>query len=192
MLLILLKEFIKLNEKLNLVIENEKPVKLNAEIPTALLNPQTLKIIYHNTNVYVVTRINKKKFDKNLKKGFSNHDINKFISLLEKGVYPFKYMGDWEKYIEISLPEKKKDSYSHLNMEVITDVDYMHAKRVCKEFKVRNLGDYRDVFFKSNTLLLVDVFENFQNMCLKIYELDPVNSLSAPGLTSHTAIKRPK
>ena len=65
-------------------------------------------------------------------------------------------------------------------MEDITDVDYMHAKRVYKDLK--NLDEYNDLYLKSNTLLLADVFENFRKMCLKIYHLDPVKFLSASGL----------
>ena len=58
---------------------------------------------------------------------FSNHDNNIFTLLLRKGVYPYEYMNDWEKFNETSLPEKE-DFYSHLNMEDITDTDYAHAK----------------------------------------------------------------
>ena len=88
-----------------------------------------------------------RKFDKNLKERFfntykfSNHDNNKFILLLRKGVYPYEYMNDWEKFNKTSLPEKE-DFYCHLNMEDVTDVDYAHAKRVCKGFKIKNLGEY--------------------------------------------------
>ena len=112
---------------------------------------------------------------------FSNHDINKFILLLQKGVYPYEYMDDWEKFNEASLPEKE-DFYSHLNIEDITDADYTHAKRVCKEFEMKHLGEYHDLYGPSNALLLADVFENFRNMCLKMYELDPTRFLPAPGL----------
>ena len=77
---------------------------------------------------------------------------------------------------------KKKDIYSNLNMEVITDFDYNHAKRVCKDFERKNLGEYHDLYLKSDTLLLADVFENFRKMCLKSYELDPAKFLSAPGV----------
>ena len=77
---------------------------------------------------------------------------------------------------------KKKDFYSHLNMEDITDADYPHAKIVCKDFKKGNLGDYHGLYVQSDTLLLADIFENFRNMCLEIYEFDPDYFLSAPGL----------
>ena len=58
----------------------------------------------------------------------------------------------------------------------------MHAKRVCKDFEIKNLGEYNDLFLKSDILLLVDVFEDFWDMCLEIYELDPVKFISSPGL----------
>ena len=108
---------------------------------------------------------------------FSNHDNKKFILLLRKGVYPYEYMDDWEKFKETSLPEKE-DFYSHLNMESITDPDYAHAKR---DFKIKNLGEYHDFFAQNDTLFLADVFQNFQNMCLQIYELDHANFFSATG-----------
>ena len=65
-------------------------------------------------------------------------------------------------------------------MEDIKDSDYSHAKRVYKDFGIKNLGEYHDLYLKSNTLLLPDVFENFRKMCLEIYELDPTKFLSAP------------
>ena len=67
---------------------------------------------------------------------FSNHDNSKFILLLRISVYSYEYMDDWEKFSETSLPEKE-DIYIRLNMEDITDVDYAHAKRVCKDFEIK-------------------------------------------------------
>ena len=64
-------------------------------------------------------------------------------------------------------------------MEDITDVNYAHAKRVFKDFEIKNLGENHDLYVQSNVLLLADVFENFRNMCLKIYELDPANFFSS-------------
>ena len=86
-------------------------------------------------------------------------------------------MDDWEKINETSLPEKE-DFYSNLNMEDITDADYTQARRFCKDFEIKNLGEYHDLYVQGDTLLLADVFENFRNLCLKIYELDPAKSLS--------------
>ena len=129
----------------------------------------------------------KHKFDEKLKERFfntykfSNRDNNKFILLLRKGVYPYEYMDDWEKFNKTSLPEKE-DFYSHLNMEDITDADYVHPKRVCKYFEIKNLEVYHDLYVQSDTFLLAEVFENFRNMCLEIYELDPGKFISAPGV----------
>ena len=126
-----------------------------------------------------------KKFVEKLKELFfntyklSDHGINKFILLLQKGVYPYKYMDDWEKF-ETSLPEKE-DFYSHLNMEDITDADYTHAKRVCKDFKIKNLGDYHYLYVQSNTFLLADVFKNFLNISLEIDKVGPARFHSSIG-----------
>ena len=80
----------------------------------------------------------KKKFKNTFK--FSNNDIKKFILLLRKSVYPYKYVDDWENFNETTLPEKKKkEIYSYLNMEEITDADYMHGKRVCKDFEIKKI-----------------------------------------------------
>ena len=75
---------------------------------------------------------------------FSNQDRNKFILLLWKGVYPYKYMDDWEKFNETLLPEKEH-FYSHLNIEDITDAVYVHTKIVCNNVKIRNFRDYHDL-----------------------------------------------
>ena len=64
---------------------------------------------------------------------FSNGDTNKFILLLRKGVYPYEYMGNWERFNETSLPDKKA-FYSGLYLEDITNKDYMHAQKVFEEF----------------------------------------------------------
>ena len=88
-------------------------------------------------------------------------------------------MDDWEKLKETSLPE---DFYSHLNMEDSTDADYALARKACKDFEIKNIGQYHDFYGQSNTLLLADVFENFKNMCLKICNLDLAKFLSAPGI----------
>ena len=97
----------------------------------------------------------------------------KFILLLRKGVYPFEHMDYWEKFNKKTLPEKE-EFYNNLNLEDITDADYMHAKKVCKDFEIKHLGKYHDLYLKSDLLLLDDVFEKFREMCLEIYELDPV------------------
>ena len=112
---------------------------------------------------------------------FCNKDLNKFVLLLRKGVYPYEYMDNWERFNEISLPDKES-FYSNLNMENIDDVDYRHGNNVFKRFKLKNLGEYHDLYVQSDTLLLADVFGNFRNTCIKVYELDPAHFLSSPAL----------
>ena len=79
---------------------------------------------------------------------FCNGDLNKFILLLRKGVYPYEYMDSWERFKETSLPDKEA-FYSNLNMEYITDVDYKHAQIVFKNLINNNLGDYHDLYVRS-------------------------------------------
>ena len=83
--------------------------------------------------------------------------------------------------VQWNLITEKEGFYSHLNMKDITDADYMHPKRVCKFFEIKNLGGYHDFYVQSNKFLLAAIFKNFQKMCLEIYELDPAKFLLAPG-----------
>ena len=101
--------------------------------------------------------------------------------LLKKGVYPYEYVDNWERFDETSLADTEA-FYSNLNIKSITDVDYRHAKQVFKEFNIKYLGEYHDLYVQSDTLLFADVFENFRNKCTEIYELDSAHFLSAPRL----------
>ena len=137
----------------------------------------------------------RKKFNKELIKRFAstyefcNNDLNKFILLLRKGVYSYEYMDTCERFSEISLPSKK-DFYSNVNMEDISDIDYRHANNAFKRFKLENLEDYHDLYIQSDMLLLADVFNNFRDMCVKEYELDPAHFLSLPRLAWQACLKK--
>ena len=80
--------------------------------------------------------------------------------------------------------------YCHPNMEDITDANYMHKQKVCKDFKIKCQGEYHNLYVQSDTLLLGDVFEIFRNMSLEIYELDP--DLTASGLAGKQGFKKVK
>ena len=142
-----------------------------------------------------MNNIIRKKINKELIKRFKstyefcNKDLNKFILLLRKGVYPYEYMDNWERFNETLLPSKES-FYSNLNMENIDDIDYRHGNNVFKRFKLNNLGEYLDLYVQSDTLLLADVFENFRNKCLEVYELDPARFLSLPGLAWQACLKK--
>ena len=75
-------------------------------------------------------------------------------------------------------------------MEDISDIDYRHANNVLKVFKLENLGNYHDLYIKSDMLLLADVFNNFRDMCIKEYELDPAHFLSSPGLAWQACLNK--
>ena len=94
-------------------------------------------------------------------------------------------MGSWERFDETY----KKVFYSELNIEYITDKDYSHVQKVFEEFCI-GMGEYHDLCVQSDTLLLADVFENFRNKCLEIYELDPIYFVSAPGLAWQACLKK--
>ena len=141
----------------------------------------------------------KKNYEKNFNKDlikrfantyeFCNGDLNKFILLLRKGVYPYEYVDSWQRFDETSLPDKEA-FYSNLNMECITDIDYRHGKTVFEYLVNKNSGDYHGLYVQTDTLLLGDVFENFRNMCIKVYDLDPARFLSAPGLAWQACLKK--
>ena len=75
-------------------------------------------------------------------------------------------------------------------MKNINDIDYRHGNNVFKNFKLNHIGEYNDVYVKSDLSLLADVFENFRNMCIKVYELDPAHFLSLPGVAWQACLKR--
>ena len=120
---------------------------------------------------------------------FCNNDLNKFVMLLRKGVYPYEYMDGWDIFNKTSIPSKKS-FYSNLTMENISETDYRHANNVFKTFKLNNLGDYHDLYVQSDTLLLADVFDNFRKACIKTYELDPAHFISLPGLAWQACLKK--
>ena len=100
-------------------------------------------------------------------------------------------MDSWKRFKEESLPDKES-FYSELNNEHITDEDYAHAQKVWSTFNIKNLGEYHDLYVQSDTALLADVFENFRDKCIEIYELDPAHFLSAPGLAWQACLKKTK
>ena len=94
---------------------------------------------------------------------FCNGNINKFVSLLRKGVYTYKYMESWERFDETILPNKKA-FYSELKIKDITHKNYVHAQKVFEEFKLKNLSDYHDLY------VITLVIHYYLQMCLKTLE----------------------
>ena len=111
---------------------------------------------------------------------FPNDD--QFALIKKKGVYPYDYMDSFQRLSEKSLPAIE-DFYSILNDTNISESDYSHAKEVWSTFQIRDMGEYHDLYLRTDVLLSADVFENFRTICLKDYRLDPCHYYSAPGLS---------
>ena len=101
--------------------------------------------------------------------------------MTEKGVYPYDYFDDFEKFRERELPPPKEAFYSKLSESDISDEDYERALKVWKHFGIRSLSMYHDLYLRTDVLLLSDVFENFRDLCLEYYELDPAHYLTLPN-----------
>ena len=120
-----------------------------------------------------------------LKRHFPAHLIP---LLLRKGVYPYAYMNHLDKFAETSLPPKEAFN-NDLNGEAIGDEDYQHAETIWEVFAMKSMGDYHDLYLKTDTLLLADVFEHFRDVCMASYDLDPCHYYTAPGLAWDACLK---
>ncbi|MFM2392193.1 MAG: hypothetical protein RLZZ546_170 [Bacteroidota bacterium] len=114
-----------------------------------------------------------------------------FMMMTRKGVYPYEYMNSFDKFNQTTQPNKK-DFYSSLRDEHIKNEDYEHFLKVWKHMAISNLGEYHDLYLKSDVLLLCDVFENFRSFCLNEYELDPSHYFTLPGFAWDALLKSTK
>ena len=126
------------------------------------------------------------------KDGFNNLEnyyTGKEAELIKrKGFYPYEYMDTVERFKETELPPKKA-FYSRLSGKGISKTDYKHALNVWNTFNMKTLSEYHDLYNETDVLLLADVFENFRDVCLKIYGLDPAHYFTAPGLAWDACLK---
>ena len=109
----------------------------------------------------------------------------------KKGVYPYEYMDSIERLSETKLPPKEA-FYSKLNNTNISDEDYDHATKVWNVFNCQTMRDYHDLYNQSDVLLLADVFQNFRNVCIKNYKLDPACYFTSAGFAWDAALKLTK
>ena len=105
-----------------------------------------------------------------------------------KGVFPYDWFDNFGKLSSTSLPPKEA-FHSILNDSNISEEDYQHAQNVWETFKMKTMRDYHDLYLKSDVLLLSDVFENFRDVCLDNYRLDPIFYYTAPGLAWDACLK---
>ena len=109
----------------------------------------------------------------------------------QKGIYPYEHMKTFESFQELELPAKEA-FHSSLTGKDITDAEYAHAQRVWSTFLCEDMGDYHDLYLKTDVLLLADVFENFRKTAYDTYGLDPANYLTLPGLAWDALLKLTK
>ncbi len=129
----------------------------------------------------------KSRFKETLKL-FSNKT---FDLVTRKGVFPYEYIDSWSKLNETRLPSKSA-FYNSLKDEEINNNDYSHAKKIWKVFNIKTLGEYSDLYLKTDVTILTDVFENFRDLCLSTLSLDPAHYMTAPGFAFDCMLKYTK
>ena len=122
-------------------------------------------------------------------RGFKDYSEAQYELLICKGVYLYEYMSSWVKFDETSL-HPKEAFYSELNMSDISYEDYSHTQKVWKGFDMKNLGEYHDLYLKTNVILLSNIFEAFRSTCLEHYGLDPAHFYTSPGLVWQACLKK--
>ena len=125
--------------------------------------------------------------------GFEDYSELQYDLFTRKGVYPYEYINSWDRFEETQLPPMDA-FYSNLNMSSISEDNYQHAQRVWKEFGIHNLGDYHDLYLRTDVVLLANMYKAFRDTCLKHYKLDSAHFYTSPGLAwkaclKHTGIK---
>ena len=111
--------------------------------------------------------------------------------VMKKGVYPYEFMDGFEKFEKRQLP-RKTSFFSRLNQEKVTDENYQRAQKIWEEFSIKNMGEFHDLYLKTDVLLLADVMESFRKLCEKHYELDPAHFFTTPGLAWDAMLKMTK
>ena len=120
--------------------------------------------------------------------GFEEYSESQYDLLTRKGIYPYEYMSSWDCFEETELPPTEA-FYSSLNMSGGSKEDCHHAQRVWREFKIKNLGEYHDLYLRTDVVLVENVFEAFREMALTHYGLDPVHFYTLPGLAWKACLK---
>lgn len=131
--------------------------------------------------------LNKEKL-KMLSSEFSKLSVNDFDLLTRKGIFPYEYLDCVNKLQDTCLPPRES-FYSSLTGDTISEDDYAHAENVWQRFSIKTLGEYSDLYLKTDVLLLADIFENFRDSCISSYGLDPAYYYTLPGFTWDAMLK---
>ncbi|XP_011685782.1 PREDICTED: fatty acid synthase-like [Wasmannia auropunctata] len=123
-----------------------------------------------------------------MQRGFCNLSAEHFDLLTRKGVFPYEYIDCFEKLEDTHLPPRES-FYSSLTGGAVSENDYAHAVNVWERFSIRSLGEYSDLYLKTDVLLLADIFENFRDSCVASYGLDPAHYYTLPGFTWDAMLK---
>ncbi|XP_041675515.1 uncharacterized protein LOC121530461 [Drosophila eugracilis] len=173
------------------------PIPCNKELYIALT--QTIKL--NALNRYKIRYIDSVRFlnssleklssymeDRDFKILATKFQGEKFRQMRRKGVFPYDYLDSFEKFNETQLPSI--DSfYNSLSDENCSVEDYSFAQKVWDTFNCNTIRDYLKLYLESDVLILADVFENFRNICRRIYKLDPINYVTAPSISWDAMLK---
>ena len=122
--------------------------------------------------------------------GFEKYSELQYEVLTRKGVYPYEYMTSWDRFEDTEL-SPTESFYSSLNMSGVSESNYQHAHTASMErIGIRSLGDYHDLYLRTDVVLLPNVFEAFRDTCVKHYSLDPAHFYTAPGLAWKACLRK--
>ena len=153
---------------------------------------KTIELMFIDSYKFMASSLNS--LTTNLVKGGKrlfdlDDNLAKYKLLTRKGVYHYEYVDSWDRFNETRLPSIDK-FYSKLNGVGISEDDYKHANNVWSDFNIQNLGEYHDLYLRTDVVLLANVFEEFRNTCMKHYGLDPANFYTSPGLAWKAWLKK--
>lgn len=123
-----------------------------------------------------------------VKNGFTEFSDSDLALITRKGVFPYDYVSSFDKLNDTCLPSREA-FYNRLTNTNISDEDYLHAEKVWSNFNIGTLGEYSDLYLKTDVLLLADIFENFRTNCMESYKLDPAHYYTLPGFAWDVMLK---
>lgn len=176
-------------------LQSRRPVRLQSRGKKTEKHKEVyLKIIFKDSYRFISASIDSlaKSLDpnhdfKNLEKHFPVHSE----MLKRKGVFPYELVQSDEVYEMVEFPPPDAFKTCLNDYEPISDEDYNFAKTVYHTFGCNNIGDYSDIYLKTDVCILADIYEKFREECLdvKLYGLDPVHFYTSPGLAWNAMLK---